>query len=412
MNSGFNYADPYIMHIDLNSCFAIIEQQANPLIRHKPVAVAAYDTPRGMILASSYEAKNKGVKLGVNVEQARQLAPNICIRMPDPAKYRDAHRRFKKVLLKYSSDVVPKSIDEFVIDMYKSPSIRAGLSMQDIGYKIKQDIKKSLGNYVTVNVGIGPNRFLAKMAASLNKPDGLDTISGHNLVKTYSNLKLIDITGINVRYQARLNSVGIFTPLEFLNAPAEVLAKKVFKSKIGYDWYLRLRGWEVDDKLWGTKSFGHQYALSQKTTDIKELSKILAKLCEKTGRRMRKNGFMAGGVHLWMAFSNYEHWHKGRSVKHHLYATQDIYIQALRLLNEAEINGYVSQMGVSVYSLVPADPKQQTLFSGSRLDNYSLTDATDTINDRYGEFTIAPGTMVNMDDIILDRIAFGSVKNM
>ena len=84
MQLEYNTQPPTIMHIDLNSCFAIIEQQANPLLRHKPVAVAAYDTPGGMILASSYEAKAKGVKLGVNVREARQLAPNICIRMPDP----------------------------------------------------------------------------------------------------------------------------------------------------------------------------------------------------------------------------------------------------------------------------------------------------------------------------------------
>jgi hypothetical protein len=80
-----------IMHIDLNSCFAIVEQQANPLYRKKPVAVAAYDTPRGMVIASSYEAKSKGIKLGVNVGEARQIDPNVIVLMPDPAKYRYAH---------------------------------------------------------------------------------------------------------------------------------------------------------------------------------------------------------------------------------------------------------------------------------------------------------------------------------
>ena len=412
MTTDFNYETPHIMHIDLNSCFAIIEQQANPLIRNKPVAVAAHDTPGGMILASSYEAKAKGVKLGVNVRQARELAPNICIRMPDPAKYRDAHNRFKQVLLRYTNDVTPKSIDEFVLNLRNSPSIRHGMSMQAIGYAIKKDIKESLGSYVTVNVGIGPNRFLAKMAAGLNKPDGLDTITGHDIPSVYSMLKLIDITGINVRYQARLNAAGIFTPLEFLYTPAEVLAKKVFKSRVGYDWHARLRGWEVDAASWGTKSFGHQYALSQKTTDIKELSKIVAKLCEKTGRRMRKHEFSARGLHLWMSFANHTYWGKGRQAKHELYATQDIYVQALRLLNEADISGYISQIGVSVYGLAPSNPKQQTLFSGTRFDQYSLTDATDTLNDKYGEFTVTSGTMLHMEDIILDRIAFGSVRNM
>ena len=409
MQLEYNTQPPTIMHIDLNSCFAIIEQQANPLLRHKPVAVAAYDTPGGMILASSYEAKAKGVKLGVNVREARQLAPNICIRMPDPAKYRDAHKRFKRVLLRYTNDVHPKSIDEFVLNLARSPAQRSGATMQAIGQQIKQDIKQALGNYVTVNVGIGTNRFLAKMAAGLNKPDGLDTITGHTLRDTLATLTLLDITGINVRYQARLNTAGIYTPLEFLDAPAEFLAKRVFKSKVGYNWYARLRGWEVDAVQWGTKSVGHQYALSVKTADRRQLAKILAKLCEKTGRRMRAQGYSAHGVHLALRYVNNSYWARGRGIHSQLYASQDIFLHAHRLLNEAPASGKISHMSVSVYKLLPTHPQQQSLFAGSTLDSHSLTDATDTINDRYGEFSIAPGIMTGIQDIILDRIAFGSV---
>lgn len=412
MNTEFNTVLPHIMHIDLNSCFAIIEQQANPLLRHKPVAVAAYDTPGGMILASSYEAKAKGIKLGLSVREARQLAPHLCVRMPDPAKYRDAHNRFKEVLLRYTNDVTPKSIDEFVLNLRNSPGIRNGMTMQEIGYQIKQDIKQSLGNYVTVNVGIGANRFWAKTAAGLNKPDGLETITADNVANVYTKLHLTDITGINVRYAARLNGNGIFTPTEFAAAPAEFLAKKVFKSRIGYDWHARLRGWEVDATQWGTKSFGHQYALSHKTVDRAELCKILAKLCEKTGRRMRKHGYSATGVHIWLKFADYRHWGKGHHTKTELYATQDIYLHAQKLLENVTIHTYVTQMGVSVHKLQPSDPEQQNFFQGTRLDNHSVANASDAINDRYGEFTIVPGSMINMDDIILDRIAFGSVKNM
>src|SRR6185369_9581917 len=107
-----NPATPLVMHIDLNSCFAIIEQQANRLLRGRPVGVAAYTTPRGFVLAASYQAKALGVKLGVTVRDAMALCPDIVIMAPDPAKYRAAHQRFKHILLKYTSDVHPKSIDE------------------------------------------------------------------------------------------------------------------------------------------------------------------------------------------------------------------------------------------------------------------------------------------------------------
>src|SRR5690606_21183404 len=149
-----NTTEPRVMHIDLNSCFAIIEQQANRLLRGRPVGVSAYDTPRGFVLAASYEAKRKGVKLGVNVGEARAMCPGIIIVTPDPAKYREAHRRFKQLLLEFTDDVTPKSIDEFVLHMDGSPLIRNGSSMEEVGQLIKQRVHEELGEWVTVNIGI------------------------------------------------------------------------------------------------------------------------------------------------------------------------------------------------------------------------------------------------------------------
>lgn len=412
MEIGINFNKPMIMHIDLNSCFAIIEQQANPLLRYRPVAIAAYDTPRGAVIASSYEAKALGIKLGVNVREAKLLARDVTVLTPDPEKYFDAHRRFKKVLLNYTDNVTPKSVDEFVIDFRGSRAVQQGRSLEDIGMQIKQDIKESLGEYVTVNIGIGPNRFLAKLAAGLNKPDGLDTIKGTTLRQTYQTLELLDLPGINVRYQARLNIEGIYTPLQFLDAPLLLLRKRVFKSIVGFYWHLRLRGHEVDQVDFGRKSFGQQYALGDKTFDRQKLSRLLMKLCEKTGRRLRAGDYVAGGIHLWLNFESRVYWAKGRRVQSDIYSTQDIYLQAQQLLNEATIPCKVTNMGVTVTHLRPASPRQLGLFDDSRLDTRSLARAADIVNDRYGEFTVVPAIMANMQDTILKRVAFGSVRDL
>ncbi len=407
-----NYNRPLIMHIDLNSCFAIIEQQANPLIRHKPVAIAAYDTPRGAVIASSYEAKALGIKLGVNVREARLLCRDVIVMMPDPDKYFDAHKRFKKVLLNYTDTVTPKSVDEFVIDFRGSLAIQRGKSLVDVGHEIKADVKAALGEYVTVNVGIGPNRFLAKLAAGLHKPDGLDIIDGNNLEEIYSQLTLVDLPGINVRYEARLNAGGIFTPLHFLHAPLPLLKKRVFKSINGYYWYLRLRGHEIDGVDFGRKSYGQQYALGDKTIDREKLSRLLMKLCEKTGRRLRANNHIATGIYLWLSFENRTYWVKGKDTKADIYATPDIFLHAQRLLNQALIPARVTNMGVTVYKLKPTTPEQLGLFDGTRLDRKSLARAADLVNDKYGEFTMVPATMANMQDVILKRVAFGSVRDL
>jgi DNA polymerase-4 len=479
-----NTSLPYTVHIDLNSCFAIIEQQANRLLRGRPVGVSAYDTPRGFVLASSYEAKAKGVKLGVNVAQARAMAPGIVIMTPDPAKYREAHKLFKTVLSEYSSDISPKSIDEFVLDMENSPvlkkkkheirntkqirsskiaSLKPRISdaerqlhnqaMLQIGHEIKQKIRESLGEYVTVNIGISTNKFLAKYAAGFGKPDGMTLIDHTNLEQYYKDQILVDLPGINIKFRARLRAEGIYTPLDFLEADLDTLKKRVFKSINGYHWYMRLRGYETDTVEFSRKSIGHQHALSNKTTDMAELERLLMKLCEKTGRRLRKNNLYATGIHLYLGFvsdmpmhdgpSSFENmpnirsWHHGERVFYRLYSTLDIYKAAKKLLHQAKIPARVKIMSVNVFKLADWSPEQLSIFdtvqgpslyskeSGKKdrvqvLDadlrsagaRKRVSDAVDAINNRYGEFVITPAVMLGMQGDILDRVAFGQVRDL
>jgi len=463
-----NKSLPYIMHIDLNSCFAIIEQQANRLLRGRPVGVAAYDTPIGFVVAASYEAKAKGIKLGVNVEQARALAPGIVIMTPDPAKYREAHRLFKEVLLEYSPDVTPKSIDEFVLDLKNSPALRNkklekgktssvkeraihNQAMLQIGRDIKKHIAERLGEWVTVNIGIATNRFLAKYAAGFDKPDGMTLIDHQNLKAKYRNMVLIDLPGINTRYRARLRLAGIYTPLDFLEADIHVLKKQVFKSIVGYYWYLRLRGHEIDDVESNRQRIGHQHALSDKTTDMSKLERLLMKLCEKTGRRLRKNNLYATGVHLYIGFigenssqdapASFEHmykmksWYHGEKVPSRLYSTVDIYESAKKLLHSADISNRVRIMSAHVYGLENWHPEQLSIFDlskekmGQKSDKSQqiqrvnesfrsqdaskrISDHVDQINNRYGEFVITPALMMEMQGQVLDRIAFGAVRDV
>lgn len=407
-----NHARPLIMHIDLNSCFATIEQQANPLYRKKPLAVAAYDSPRGMVIAASYEAKAKGIKLGVNVAEAKEIDPNVIVLMPDPPKYREAYNRFKEVLSDYTSAVVAKSIDEFVVDFQGSPSVREGHDLVDVGYEIKHRIKDHLGSYVTVNVGIGTNRFWAKTAAGLNKPDGLNVMCADNAIDIFRKLSLTDLCGINYRYAARLNAAGIYTPLHFLAASQDTLKKRVFKSIVGNQWFSRLRGWEVDNVAWDKKSVGHNYAIGRKTKDIHELSRLLMKLTYKVGRRLRKYGFSARGIYLSLGFQDGYSWSKGCDTHSLMYSNDDIYRHAKKLLHEAYISDKATHISVAVYGLVQTEPEQLSIFGGTRMDGKALSDACDAINDRYGDYTVVPAVMMGMEDLIIDRIAFGSVKDL
>src|SRR3954451_21535191 len=187
-----NHNAPIIMHVDLNSCFATIEQQANLLLRGKPIVVAAYDTPNGCVVAPSIEAKRFGIKTGMTVRDARLLYPPVIVRTPDPAKYRYVHLLFRKIFQDYSPDVTPKSIDEAVIDLTDTLCLFKG-TVVDIGKEIKRRFRSEIGEWMSCSIGVGPNRFLAKLAASLHKPDGLDAINHANLHDVYAKVKLLDL---------------------------------------------------------------------------------------------------------------------------------------------------------------------------------------------------------------------------
>ncbi len=323
MDPPLNRNPPRVMHIDLNSCFASVEQQANPLLQGRPVAVAAYHTPSGVIVSPSIEAKARGVKTGMTVRDGRLLCPELAVLRPDPAKYRDVHTRLKRILRDYSPKVSPKSIDEAVVDF--GPAGRMDRDLRDVGREIKRRLRAEVGEWMRASIGISTNRFLAKTAAGLRKPDGLDVITHENLRDVLGGMELTDLCGINRRYQARLYAAGIYTTTEFLDAPGGLLRDRVFGGINGDYWYLRLRGWEIDAVDHGRRSFGQMYSLPKATADPHELSPLLMKLCEKAGRRMRRAGYSARGIHLGIVYRDYTHWHRGVTLPAQLYMSSSVY---------------------------------------------------------------------------------------
>src|SRR5918999_5879365 len=148
-----NPNQPLIMHVDLNSCFATIEQQANPLLRGKPIVVAAYNSPNGCVVAPSIEAKTYGIKTGMQVWEAKLLYPPLVVRTPDPPKYRAVHLMFRKIFRDYSPDVTPKSIDEAVIDLTDTLCLFKG-SVRDIGRQIKKRFREEIGEWMQCSIGV------------------------------------------------------------------------------------------------------------------------------------------------------------------------------------------------------------------------------------------------------------------
>lgn len=402
----FNPAPSTVMHLDINSCFASIEQQANPILRGRPVAVAAYTTPRGCILAASVEAKKFGVKTGLRVEEGKLLCPDLLILPADPPKYRHVHLRLRRLLSRYTPDLVPKSIDEFVLKFTPADSSRLFTISRDI----KSRLRRQIGDFLTVSIGLGPNRFLAKVASNLKKPDGLCEINFQNYFDVYSRLTLPDLHGINHRLTARLGAGGIYTVTDFLAADVAAL-RSVFHSIGGYYWYLRLRGYEIDDIDFGRKSFGCMYSLPRHYSTPASLSPILHKLVEKMSFRLRRHGFQARGFYLGLLYTDRSFWHRHYSLRSYLFSAPDIYRIIYRLLLKSPPDLPVQNIAVSCFDLSNTRVVQLDLF-GSIGRQLRLSGAADAINRRYGNFVISSAAMVNTGSLVPDRIGFGNIGDL
>lgn len=404
----FNQERPLIMHIDLNSCFATVEQQARPLLRGKPVAIVNRRTDNTAIVTASYEAKARGVKVGMKLREAKLVCSDIIALESDPSKYRYVYHRLLAIMREYSAHVTMKSIDEGVIDFHYTDAVTSGRDLIDIGYEIKQRLKDEIGVWMRCNIGISTNRFLAKTAAGLHKPDGLDSITSHNIVEVLSELKLTDLTGIASRNEQRLNSVGIYTPLQFLDADCETLRKVVFKSVVGEWWYKRLRGFEVDDIETQVQRVGRQYVLERFDLTYDEITKRLHHLCESVGSRMRSQGKAARGVYVYAKTFERGYWHSSALSPLPFFSDQSIYAQALQLFSKAPDG--IREIGVHCYELTDYEDSQLSLFSDQIARERQIVGTIDALNQRFGERTIHSADTLNTGMYVRTKIPFGSTR--
>jgi len=404
----FNPERPLIMHIDLNSCFATVEQQARPMLRGKPVAIVNRRTEHTAIVTASYEAKATGVKVGMKLKEARILCPDIIALESDPSKYRYVYHKLLDIMKDYSAHVTMKSIDEGVIDFHQTSHAIAGRDLVEIGYEIKQRLKDEIGVWMRCNIGIATNRFLAKTAAGLHKPDGLDVITSHNIHEVLEGMKLQDITGIASRNEHRLQSVGIYTPLQFLDADVVTLKKIVFKSVVGEWWYKRLRGYEVDDVETKLGRVGRQYVLERFDLTHDEVAQRLHHLCESVGSRMRTQKKAARGVYVYAKTLERGYWHSSTLSPLPFYSDRAIYTQALQLFNNAPDG--LREIGIHCYELTEIEDSQISLFADEITRERQVVDAVDVLNKRFGDRTVHSADTLNTGIYVSTKIPFGSTR--
>lgn len=380
-----------IMHIDMNAFFASVEQQVNPALRGKPIAVIG-SNERTVVTTASYEARAYGVKTGMTKYDAKRLCPHIILVAGETSRYTDTCRRLVGIYRQYTPVVEVYSIDEAFLDI--TGSIPLFGSAETIAKNIKRDIHQQLGR-LTCSIGIAHNKLLAKLGSDMKKPDGLVIIQQEDVDKLLEHLPAKELCGIGPRLESRLSAMGIRTCGELGRASLHALRNQF--GVIGER--LKLMALGIDDSPVvpmeqepEAKSVGHSMTLDRDVSDMETLERHILHLSEMVGRRLRRGGYAGRTVTLTLRYANFDTFTRQSTVKSPMNNSIDIYMIAKDILERIRLRQPIRLVGVSVSNLT-RNIGQIPLFPNDRA-RQAATRVMDEINDRYGDFFITWGALI------------------
>ncbi len=417
-----------ILHIDFNSYFATVEQQANPRLRGKPIGVTGGDRmQRTVIGAASVEAKRLGVKTGMQLWQAKKLAPSLILVPGDSDKYLYTTTRFLSILKDYSPYLEVFSIDEAFLELSPSVIARSKATWQSnskiashsfamtsqpiqVAQQIKQRIRSEIGEWVTCSIGISYNKVMAKLAGSLYKPNGLVWIADEeSAMKILDCVPLDEICGLGPRIKNRLAKLGIFTFKQLREVPLGTL---LFEFKSYGQWlYDIARGIDHDPivpfyEKEGIKSVGHRHTIDHDTQNPEEIKQILLKLTELIARRLRSKKLVGKTVICYyrnaldksqLQFDSLNHSFSGDGMQITIPYTSDgleIFKAGWRIWQKIWPGSKIRMIGATVSNLKPEAPQTLSLLPEDHRQD-KIIQTLDTINNKYGEFTLQRGILLS-----------------
>ncbi|HXR39237.1 MAG TPA: hypothetical protein VN776_09090 [Terracidiphilus sp.] len=416
------------LFVDLNSYFASVEQEVRPELRGRPVAVVPMRADTTVAIAASYEAKAHGVKTGTVVADAKRMCPDLVLVEARHELYVDYHHRIVEAVESCLPVTAVLSIDEMACRLMGRE--RPLLAALELGRRVKATIREKVGPMLRSSVGLATNRYLAKVASDMEKPDGLVALPLDLLPEALRQLTLRDLPGIGPRTEKRLNDKGIHT-MEQLMALECDKSGELWGSMWGERLWHWLRGEDFDmAETEHLKSLSHQHVLAPEMRTPEKAWAVAHKLLHKAAMRLRAGGLWASSIGLAIGFagpkgergpvSNFGVPKKGWKSELKLSECQDnqTLIAALSRLWESRPSGeefaHPYFIGVHLDGLVPDRLHSLNLFEGTE-DEQSrakLLAIMDQINNKYGLSTLAPATMLTAYKSAPTRIAFHSIPEL
>jgi DNA polymerase IV len=372
-----------ILCVDMDAFFASIEQQSNPALIGKPIAVTGAGE-RTIITTASYEARVFGVKTGMTLHEAKKLCPHIIFVIGDNKKYAYICGRLEEICLRFTPDIEIYSIDEVFLDITGSYHLHG--SPEELARTIKKTVKDEL--CINCTIGIGPNILIAKLASDLAKPDGLRWIDTELVPSVFEDLPVKKLWGIGSHTEEKLRDMGIRTCGELGRAPLSLLTKKF--GILGERLKAMGKGMlerPLELVTPEPKSIGHSATFPKDLWKREELEPQLLRLSEKVGRRARRYGYKGRKVTLTVRYADFKTFTKQTTLTVYTNDTGEIYRTALSILDGIHLKKSIRLLGVSLSSF--GNNEQLTLFEETnRKERAALLMAMDAVNDKYGEYKI------------------------
>lgn len=381
------------LFLDFNSYFASVEQHVNPDLRGRPVAVLPSMTDATCAIAASYEAKAYGIKTGTKVWEAKKMCPDlICV----PARhdvYVEYHHKVFAEVERHIHITKICSIDEAACLLLKHD--RPVQQAVALAQQIKQSIYQNVSPVIRCSIGLAPNKFLAKLASDMQKPDGLTVVQPHQVKQAVCALTLRDLTGINVNMERRLNYAGIYTVEDLWNV-APKHARRIWGGVGGERFWYKLHGYDIPDTETSKSVIGHSRMLDPKLRPPEQAAQVARLLTNKAAARLRRYEMYTGKLSLSVKTPDRRGWGAERT----FCATQDSFklLEVLSVLWQrmmAELKpGLLLKVSISLSGLEDAQTITPDLFEDytpKAKVNRALSSAMDVMNKKHGANTVTVG---------------------
>ncbi|OLC32378.1 MAG: hypothetical protein AUG08_05455 [Acidobacteria bacterium 13_1_20CM_2_55_15] len=378
----------------MDAFYASIEQLDHPEYKGRPVIVGADPKAgkgRGVVAACSYEARKFGIRSALPISRAWKLCPQGVYVRPRMNRYVEVSQQVMDVFRRYTDLVEPLSIDEAFLDITGSVALLG--PADEIARSIKKAIREATG--MTASVGLAPNKFLAKIASDLKKPDGLVVLQEADVDQFLRDLPISRLWGVGPKTEARLHEMGFRTIGQLASASRESLVRTL--GSLGEHLYQLSHG--KDDRQvvpdWERKSVGTETTFDEDTDDRDLLLRTILELSDHVAERLRKDEYRARKVTLKLRYSNFSTHTKQHSLDRLIQTGDEIAAVARQLFSQFPLNRKIRLIGVSAGDLHRGreDPEQLTLFATSN-PKEKLGHAVDAIKEKFGIDSLRRGSQL------------------